>query len=404
MSRELDVVLWGATGFTGRLVAEYLARYAPSSLRWAIGGRSEPDLRALFQRLAQHGGRTADAIVIADSHERRSLDAMTTRTRVIASTVGPFAQLGSELVASCVHNGTDYCDLAGEVPWVRMMIDRHHDDARAARVRIVPCCGFDSVPSDLGALCVQRRAIARFGQPASRIHTEVRRFKGGVSGGTLASIANIADAARRDKNTRRVLADARSLSPPHARSGPRMRRQLGVHKGPKGWTAPFLMASVNEKVVQRSNALLFANNQPFTYDEVSQLGPGLLGWARAVRTAAYVAATLATTGVHTLRRLLVGRVLPAPGQGPSREEIERGRFEMEVLAEVGDQQIACTVQGGDPGYGEAAKMLAEATLCLACDTPAEVLPGGVLTPASALGMTLVARLRAAGIRFHLTES
>lgn len=402
--RDFDIVVFGATGFTGQLVAEYLLDNGGSDLRWALGARSESRLRDVRDRLAERFPAAADLeLVIADSHDRTSLDAMTSRTAVVASTVGPYDVHGRELVAACVENGTDYCDITGEPQFVRAMIDTHHDEAERRGVRIVHCCGFDSIPSDLGSFLVQEAHRERYGKPATNLRGDVVRLRGKPSGGTVASVANLVDAVKEDPGLRKVLASPYSLNPPDRREGPRRQGQLGIGRGPYGWTAPFIMATMNEKVVFRSHALRFPQSSDFDYVEVSSFGEGPAGLARAAASLGTFAGLGLGLGVKPIRRVLLGNALPNPGEGPSREEIEAGAFEIRITATTPDGALVCAVAGDlDPGYGETSKMLGESALVLALDSPAETFGGGVLTPSTAMGGALVERLRSANMRLDVT--
>lgn len=403
-SREFDIVVWGATGFTGELVAEYLARH--SSLSWAIAGRSESKLQGVRERLAKIDAAAGEVeIIVADSLDRTSLDAMCARTKVVASTVGPFAKFGADVVAACVANGTHYCDITGEPQFVRNMIDLHHEDAEAAGVRILHCCGFDSIPSDLGSHCIQQLIIEATGGPAQKVESEIRRLKGVGSGGTIASIVNILDEAREDPNIRKIAGSPYSLNPPDKRKGPRVDMQVGVRKRENGWSAPFLMAAINEKIVRRSHALLYPELDHITYSEVSVFGHGLKGFQRALGGVGLLAGVGVGLGVKPLRGV-VSKFLPDPGEGPTREQIAAGGFTYVVFANASGQRFECKVVGAsDPGYGETSKMLSETATCLALDEPREdALAGGVLTPASGCGMALVERLRDAGMTFDVTVS
>ncbi|MEJ7729961.1 MAG: saccharopine dehydrogenase NADP-binding domain-containing protein [Polyangiaceae bacterium] len=407
--RPLDVVVWGATGFTGKLVAEYLARRAADEgIRWAIGGRNRDKLEAVRRDLAVVSPAAAEVpLEVADAHDLPALRAIAARTRVVASTAGPFATHGSDLVAACVEQGTDYCDITGEVHWVRRMADAHHAAAEKNGARIVCCCGFDSIPSDLGVLMVQEHARQRFGQPCNSIRYFLGENKGSMSGGTVASMLALLDEARRDRAVRRVLGDPYALDPPGGRRGPDGSDQHGVRHDPDvGWTGPFVMAAVNTRIVRRSNALLgYPYGEGFRYSEAMSFPPGPRGllWASGI-TAGVAAFALGAT-VGPLRKVFEAR-LPAPGTGPSREARERGHFKVRLFGTfdqgAGPKLLGEVAGHNDPGYGETAKMLGESALCLARD-PAPGLPGGLLTTASSMGMRLVERLRAAGMTFEVRE-
>ncbi|MCY1044820.1 saccharopine dehydrogenase NADP-binding domain-containing protein [Corallococcus sp. bb12-1] len=410
---EFDIVLWGATGFTGRLVAEYLARSQDAhGAKWALAGRDAGRLEKVRAELAGLNPACASLpVVIADAKDAASLDALVARTRVVISTVGPYNRYGSELVAACVRAGTDYCDLTGEVHWMRKMIDAHDTQARETGARIVHTCGFDSIPSDLGVLMVQDYMRERHGGHCDQVRYHLTRMRGGFSGGTVASMMDMFDAVKAEPALRRVLTSAHALDPEPGRGTKEERDQMTVRKSPEtgGWTAPFLMASVNTRVVRRSNALLgFPWGRDFFYAEVTDFGPGAKGLALAASTTAGLGVFMAATGVDAVRGLLEKHVLPAPGQGPSAKIQESGRFEVRMLGEglspKSGQRVK--VEGkvaskGDPGYAATSRMLAESALCLAFDT----LPkrGGVLTPASAMGMVLVERLRKAGMTFEVHD-
>jgi len=398
-TREFDLVLFGATGFTGRLVAEYLVKKRPA-LRWALAGRSLGKLERVRDELsALEPSAKGLPLVAADSMDRAAMDGLARRTRVVCTTVGPYALYGSALLGACAEQGTDYCDLTGEPHWVREMIDAHQARAAETGARIVPSCGFDSIPSDLGVLLLHEQLAARGGRLAEA-HYRVRRMKGGASGGTIASGLHMAERMS-DPQVRRVLDDPYSLNPEGAPgvSGQedwlRPRRDAETGR----WLAPFFMAAVNTRVVRRSNALLgYAYGREFRYDEAVDVGRGLAGMARAAATSAGMALSGAVAFAPV--RKLAQRFLPAPGEGPSREERESGSFDIELLGvgTAGERVRARVGATQDPGYGATSWMLGESALCLAEDA----LPqrGGLLTPASCMGMKLVERLRAAGMTFQ----
>ena len=404
-TKDFDLVLFGASGFTGSLVAEYLVKKR-ASLRWALAGRSREKLERVRDDLAALEPAAKDLpLLTGDSLDPAAMAAIVRRARVIGTTVGPYCRYGGPLVAACAEQGVHYCDITGETPWIRAMIDAHHERAAASGARIVHCCGFDSIPSDLGVLMLHDH-LARSGKRLATAHYRVVTVEGApngsLSGGSAASMLAIAERAG-DPAVRRVLADPYALNPKDAPRGPDRRDQVGPRRDPDTgrWTAPFLMAPVNTRIVRRSNALLdFAYGRDFRYDEAVDTGPGARGLALASALSAAMAAFMGSTIFPATRRLLA-RVLPAPGEGPSREQRERGSFRVEIRATSADgEPITGVIEGtSDPGYGETAKMFAEAALCLATDD----LPprGGVLTPASCLGMALIARLRAAGMTFRV---
>ncbi|HWO17782.1 MAG TPA: saccharopine dehydrogenase NADP-binding domain-containing protein [Kofleriaceae bacterium] len=393
-TREFDLVLFGASGFTGRLVAEYLAR-APDRPRWAIAGRDRAKLEALGLSVQ---------VLVADAHDRPALDALARRTKVVCTTVGPYARHGSELVAACAEAGTHYCDLTGEVPWMRRMIDRHHARAAATGARIVHTCGFDSIPSDLGTWAAQQEFIARFGRPAQRVTALFGEASGGISGGTAASGLELAAAADHDLEVRRLVGDPYALDPEPR--GPRPPApddaSIGWNRHLRMFTVPFLMAQVNTRVVRRAHALAgLPWGEGFVYREVMSTP----GSARGAVMAAAVTAGLGGISLalrHKRLRELLAQRLPKPGEGPSRERREHGHWKTRFVAEAGtngsvEVLVYTASDRADPGYGSTAKMLGESALCLALDPLTS--PGGVTTPSLAMGGALLDRLRRAGLTF-----
>jgi short subunit dehydrogenase-like uncharacterized protein len=424
--RQYDVVLWGATGYTGRLVAEFLlSRYgADGDLRWALGGRDGNKLSSVREQLAgEYPAARRLPIVLGDARDRASLDVLARSAKVVCTTVGPYALHGRDLVAACVDAGTDYCDLTGETPFVREMIDLHHERARdVSGARIVHCCGFDSVPSDLGTLLVQEHARAHHGAPCQEVKGFVVDATGGVSGGTAASALSIVEQAVRDPRTRRLLSDPYALAPRESHAGngrgPRAERDARDQWGLRwdddlgGWTAPFPMAGVNTRVVRRTNALLdYAWGTDFLYREASGFSKGAKGWLTAAGATAGLGLFVGAMVVPPLRWAIGKTVLPSPGEGPSAASRARGHFAVRFVG-VGrathgttPPRVFATVRGtSDPGYGETAKMLAESAACLALDEGITGRRGGVLTPASAMGMRLVERLRQAGMSFDVDDA
>jgi short subunit dehydrogenase-like uncharacterized protein len=401
-SRELDIVLWGATGFTGRLVAEYLVENYPGSetgLRLALAGRNKEKL----ERIAREIGAPELPILLGDSFDEKSLDAIASRTEVLISTVGPYAKYGAELVGACVRHGTDYCDLTGETQFVRAMIDAHHEEARKTGARIVHCCGYDSIPSDLGTLMVQEEFKKRHGRYAGEVKMAAVDMRGAFSGGTVASMMNIVDEIKENPSIRKVLGNPYALNPKGVR-GPDKGDQTGARfdKDFDMWTGPFIMAAINTRIVRRSHALM---GQPwgseFRYSEVMGTGKGPKGFARAASIAAGMVAFMASLAIP-LTRPLVEKKLPSPGEGPSAEARAKGRFKTVLLA-LGDARVVrgTVAHNRDPGYGSTAVMLSESALCLALQGSELAAEGGILTPATAMGMKLVERLRAAGMTFEV---
>ena len=404
-SRTYDVVLWGATGFTGKLVAEYLTRHygIGRELRWAIGGRNRDKLAEVVRDLAVIDSRARELpILVGDSRDPASLEAIVKSTRVVATAVGPYAIHGRELVAACVENVTDYCDLTGETPFIRDMIDAHHARAKETGARIVNCCGYDSIPSDLGTLVVQEHAKKTHGAPCTEVKYFAGETKGGMSGGTVASMLNLIEQATRDPRVRSVMGNPYALDPERGR-GPDGKDQLGVRwdEDLRRWTGPFVMAAINTRIVRRTNALLgYAYGKDFRYSEAMSFASGAKGWMAAAATSTGLGLALGVIGVPPLRSLLARSVLPKPGEGPSKEKRDSGYFTSRLVGLGGSAKLLGVVKGtSDPGYGETAKMLSESAVCLAKDDLPRV--GGVLTPAVAMGMRLVERLRAAGMTFEV---
>lgn len=408
IERPYDIVVVGASGFTGRLVVEYLAERYPvgGPLRWAVAGRNREKLESVIAGKCAAGKHPA--VIVADSHDNDALRKLARDTRVVLTTVGPYAKYGSELVAACVENGTHYCDLAGEAQWIRQMIDTHQAAAAQSGAIIVHSCGFDSIPSDIGVFFLQREAGAAFGEPCEKIILLVKAIKGGASGGTFASILNAVEEARKDREIARILADPYCLNPQDERRGPDCRDQQGTRYCADAgvWTAPFVMAAINTRIVRRSNALLdYAYGSNFRYSEATSTGRGLGGWAKSVVMTGGLAVFMLACSFSVTRKGLIRRMLPAPGQGPSRAQRENGIFDLRLLGKTRNgEQLSARVTGDrDPGYGSTSKMLSESAVCLAMDKLQK--GGGFWTPASAMGEVLMDRLTVnAGLRFELVES
>ncbi|NNC56344.1 MAG: saccharopine dehydrogenase [Woeseiaceae bacterium] len=406
-SREFDVIVWGATGFTGTLVAEYLLRQygVGGSLRWAIAGRSQEKLDGLRESLGVKGGDLKT--IVADSFDRDALDALAQRTRVVLTTVGPYALYGSDLVQACVEAGTHYCDLAGEVQWIRKMIDQHHERAQQTGARIVHCCGFDSVPMDIGVWFLQEEAQKRFGQYCKSITLLVKATKGAASGGTIASMMNLIEESRKDRAIARILVDPYSLNPAGERQGPDRRDQQNVayQDNAESWTAPFVMAGVNTKVVRRSHALAgYPYGKDFQYQEAVMTGQGVTGWLKGATMTLGIGGLVLGASFAPTRKLLQRFVLPEPGEGPDRKLQESGFFNLMQIGVLPNGTLLQSRITGDqdPGYGSTSKMLSECAVCLAKDELA--VGGGVWTPASAMGGPLLERLQKnAGLTFEIRD-
>lgn len=402
--RPWDIVLFGATGFTGALTAEYLARHAPGDLKLALAGRSREKLEALKSRLGEAAARWG--VLEADTASPASLATLAASTRVLVTTVGPYARHGLPLVEACARSGTHCCDLTGETQFMRRSIDSWDATARASGARIVHACGFDSIPSDLGMLTLHGFAKQRgLSGQFTRATLAVVRIRGGFSGGTVASMVNGIEEATADRDVRRLFADPYALSPDRAQEPAlgAQRDQVGLqHDAFLGrWTAPFVMASINTRVVRRSNALLgYPYGRELRYRETTVLhglGGILFGWALSVGLGAVVASQL-----FGPTKKLAGALLPKPGEGPDKATRDSGFFQLRLEAETmeGERLHADVAGTSDPGYGETAKMLSESALCLALDEAKLPQVAGVLTPATAMGRVLVDRLRTAGMTFE----
>lgn len=405
--RDFDVIVQGASGFTGVLVAEYLMRQygLGGDLRWAIAGRSKSKLQAVREGL---GHEASDLpIIVADSFDKDALQALAERTRVVLTTVGPYALYGSDLVEACVNAGTHYCDLAGEVQWIRQMIDQHQDAAAKSGAMIVHCCGFDSVPMDIGVWHLQQAALDKHGSYCKSISMLVKATKGSASGGTLASMMNLIKTSREDRNIARILTHPYSLNPEGEREGPDRRDQKKIlfREDANTWTAPFVMAGVNTKVVRRSHALAgYPYGKDFLYDESVATGRGIGGWLKGTLMTLGLGAIVFLASYSPTRRLLQKFVLPKPGEGPDRKLQQEGFFNLMQVGVLPDgTQIRARITGDqDPGYGSTSKMLSECAVCLAKD--GLEIGGGVWTPAAAMAGPLIKRLRDnAGLTFELKD-
>jgi short subunit dehydrogenase-like uncharacterized protein len=405
--REYDIVLYGATGFVGRLTAEYLAR-AGGDARIALAGRSTDRLLAIRETL----GEAAQSwpVMVADASSPSTLDAMAAQTRVVVTTVGPYTRYGLPLVAACAAAGTDYADLTGESPFVRDSIDLYHKQALDTGARIVHACGFDSIPSDLTVYALHRRA--REDDSGELVGTDfvVRSMSGGFSGGTIASGVEVFTTVSRNPEVRRQFADPYTLSPdrgaePELGAQPDLRRRRGGQIAPELtglWTAGFLMAPANTRIVRRSNALQdYAYGRRFRYSEHMSVGSSALApvASAVVNGVGNTVSALGSRYFRLLPRRLVERVLPKPGTGPSEAARERGFYKAETYTTTtsGARYVATIAQRGDPGYKATSVLLGESGLALALDRDALSDLRGVLTPAAAMGDALLARFPAAEV-------
>lgn len=387
-ARDLDIIVYGATGFTGRLVAEYLAHHykgRKDAPQWAMAGRSLDKLAEVRDLI---GASPDTPLIVADAGDPKSLDAMAERTKVVLTTVGPYQLYGSALVAACVRAGTAYADLCGEPGWMREMIDTHHDAAKASGARITFSCGFDSIPFDLGMLFLQAEAAKRHGKPAPRVKGRVRKMAGGASGGTIASLTETLKAVAKNPSLALLLKSSFALTPGF--EGPSQPTDLiPEYDAATGtWTAPFVMAPINTKNVHRTNFLLgHPWGADLVYDEMVMTTIGDAGKAMAEAMA---------------KANPFGDSKLQPGEGPSKEEREKGFYDILFIGEYADgTTVRASVQGDrDPGYGSTSKMLAETGIALLGNMGS----GGVWTPGALLGEALIDRLTAnAGLTFRLEE-
>src|SRR5690554_1715860 len=405
---EFDLVVFGATSFVGQILSRYLMETygTGGEVRWAIAGRSESKLASLKAELGDNA--SALPVILADASDDDALAAMCRQTRVIISTVGPYALYGEPLVKACVSTGTDYCDLTGEVQWIRRMIERYEDQARQTGARIVHCCGFDSIPSDMGVWFLQQKSEETFGQPCRDVRMRVKVAKGGLSGGTVASMINVAKEAGADPKLRKELANPFSICPPEHPSKTRQPslKSAEFDKHFDVWLAPFVMGAINTRVVHRSNALQNARyGKEFTYDEAIMTGKGTKGRLTAYGMVGALGAFFTASAIKPTR-WVVEKLVPKPGEGPSPEDQEKGFYDLRFVGKTTDGKTMITKVTGDrdPGYGSTAKMLGEAGLCLAFDVKDDV-KGGFWTSASALDGKLLERLQAnAGLTFEVVET
>jgi len=406
--KEFDVVFLGATGFTGQLLVEYVYNHygLTNDLKWAIAGRNQSKLESVANSVAADDAG-AIPIIITDSNSESSVTELVQRTRVVCTTVGPYAMYGNEVVKACAINGTHYCDLTGEVQWMRRMIDLYETTAQSTGAKIVHTCGFDSIPSDLGVHFAQSEMQKNHGTYAREVKCRIRETKGGMSGGTVASMMNMMEEMKTDPSLRGLLADPYSLNPVNTPPGTDKQDQISASYDHdfRQWTAPFVMAAINTRVVRRSNALMnFIYGADFKYTESMLVGDGPAGYVKAMAIAG-ASVLMGLVSAFDTTRALAKPMLPAPGEGPSRETIEAGFFNIELFAKGANKDgdaasVKVKVTGDkDPGYGATCKMLAESAICLVQDELEA--GGGVWTPSTAMGDVLIKRLQKnAGMTFE----
>ncbi|WP_151716334.1 trans-acting enoyl reductase family protein [Acinetobacter sp. TUM15071] len=406
-----DLVVFGATSFVGQILTQYLAKYFATQkeqIRWAIAGRSQQKLQQVKDVLGPAG--QAVPILVADANNQTELDALCTQTRVVVSTVGPYALYGEPLIQACVNNGTDYCDLTGETQWIKHMITKYEAQAQQSGARIVHCCGFDSVPSDMGVYYLQQQAQQQFNAPATQVSMRVKTLKGGASGGTVASLINVIQEAAADPALRKDLLNPYILCPAgHGNT----QRQIYIKSAKfdpdfNAWIAPFVMAAVNERVVQRSNALsgnAYGNN--FRYNEAILTGEGFKGRLKALAVVSGLGAFMLAAVSKPISQVMERYLLPKPGEGPTPEQQLAGRFDLRFVGKTdAGQSLKVKVTGDrDPGYGSTGKMLGQAALSLAIDHAKDgkksTAQGGFWTPATMFDDRFIQRLtKHAGLTFE----
>ncbi|MEM7062513.1 MAG: saccharopine dehydrogenase NADP-binding domain-containing protein [Cyanobacteria bacterium P01_B01_bin.77] len=399
-----NLVVFGATGFVGRILCQYLLNQVGinGAVKWAIAGRSQAKLNALVSEL----GVSSLPQIIADVSNEASLRDLCGQTQVVISTVGPYALYGEPLVKVCAETGTDYCDLTGEPQWVRQMIQRYGANAEQSGARIIHCCGFDSIPSDLGVYYLQQQAKERLGGVCDRIKMRLIAAQGGLSGGTAASGINLIKEASADPSLRQELDNPYSICPDSRQALEHPPTLVPVQYDPdfQGWVSPFVMAAINTRIVLRSNALLdYTYGKQFQYDEAVLTGPNATGWLAAQGLSVSLGAMAAAMAFSPTRWLLENTLIPKSGEGPSQTAQEQGFYDLRFWGITAESQtIQVKVRGDrDPGYGSTAKILGQAGLCLAEDFPTSVKTGGFWTPASMFGEVLIERLvKDAGLTFE----
>lgn len=404
--RKYGIVLYGATSFVGQLVAAYLQKFlaeddSSNEVSWAIAGRNQQKLEQVKKQV----GNSELPLIIADSEDADSLNEMAAQAQVIISTVGPYLKYGEPLIKACAENGTDYIDLTGEALFIKDMLDKYQQTAKDSGARIVNSCGFDSLPSDLGVLFTQNCAQKAHGEYCDTINMRVKAAKGGLSGGTVSSMATIFEEIAKDKSLRKQLANPYILNDDAKRPNVRQENvslpQWDADN--ERWVAPFIMASINTRIVHRSNQLRdYKYGRDFKYDEAIWLPAGLKGRLMSYGMTAGIAGFAASMMFKPSRDLLNEHVLPKPGDGPSKSEQENGYFDIRFFGYTNNNhQVLTKVTGDkDPGYGSTCQMLAQSALCLLQDISKEQVAGGFWTPAAAMGETLIERLQNhAGLEF-----
>ena len=406
--KEFDIVIFGATSFVGQIICRYLVNESTEpDLKWGISGRSQLKLRELKLSL----GKSAQAvpIFVADSLDEVALNNLCARTNLIISTVGPYALYGDTLVKACAQSGTDYCDLTGEPQWIKRMISLYEDDAKNSGARIVNCCGFDSIPSDIGVKFLQQEAYKKFGTRCDKVRLRVKAIRGGASGGTIASGINTLASAVKDSNLRRELKNPYLLCPPGHQNMVRQDEiSVAYDNEFKSWVGPFIMAAINTRVVLRSNALIEPSYAAqFKYDEGFLTGDGHKGQKKAKRLVRLSKVSMGLLSLPLVRSFLTRYVLPKPGEGPSLDQQNSGFYDFRFFGRTqhGDEIKVKVTGDKDPGYGSTAKMLTQAGISLVKDVSKEKVSGGFWTPAAVFNDDLTNRLITnAGLSFEVLST
>ena len=398
--RELDIIIWGASSFTGQLVTEYLFnRYGSSKIKWAIAGRNLDKLEKVRSQVAHE----KIPIFIADSFDKESLSKFVKKTKVVCSTVGPYSLYGTKLVKLCIENKTNYCDITGEAHWIRTLIDSFHKEAKSKKIKIVNSCGFDSIPSDMGVYFIQNKIKKVYNNYAKSIKMRVAGIRGGISGGTYSSINNLLSEAFNDKTIFKLLNNPYGLNPKDKMEGLDKKdlRKIIFDKESNSWIYPFIMAGINTKIVRRSNALSnFQYGKDFKYEEAMMSGKGISGFWKAI-LAIFPLAMIGLNPNSFLKKI-VNSFMPKPGEGPGVKKRKNGFYNLRFYVTIDEKRkaFAKVIGDSDPGYGSTSKMLAESALCLAFDKLPENY--GVITPSFSMGEKLLTRLNEnAGLKFEL---
>ena len=399
--KKLDLVIWGATGFTGKLVCEYITNsYNSKDLNWTIAGRNEEKLLKLKNRL-----NIKNSILIGNSNDKYSLEKICGKTKVICSTVGPYALYGTNLIHACIKMKTNYCDISGETQWIRKIIDTFHEKAKKQKIKIVNSCGFDSIPSDMGVYFCQSNYYKENGEYANEINMRVAGSRGGFSGGTYNSLTNVIHEASLNKSVRKILNNPYGLNPINEQSGPDKKdlKSVEYDNEAKSWIAPFVMAGINTKIVRRSNALLnYKYGNSFLYSEAVLVGNGILG--KIIGYLSLIPILMVIQKKGSVIKKIVDLFVPKAGEGPSKKQRENGFFSLKFFFGNNRQRYLVKVTGDmDPGYGSTSKMLAECAICLALDDTLNE-NYGVITPSVAFEENILERLQNnAGLEFSMKK-